>query len=825
MDYKITEIFNQFLKEQESAYEKLEAQVDMIANPCTDYARLFDVGTDFKYRNQYNDSTKEILNSFPPLPNFRDIVTTVAKNKAAKKYISDNANCFVALYIAMFKQEHAKGGFNITIDPDDIRALFKPLGYKNNNVREFRESTKLVTEKIFDKALEQVEDKYKTICFLSGNPGAGKSRSMLDADVRKAINVNNCSIIYNAPMASDDWVNYVRKALDLNFKVKYAQIYNDAETSFKNTIKRGIETDRWVEVDYFTKSYTALQDRPLLLANLFGDKIEYIGINNQGNMIDGKTLDIETANDTFNYSINKEFFTNILAYVHEQLKCIGQESQYDYKRRHAEDKLASIEQDLSYACDILSLQSQQFIQDARTPENAVRQDVQTISSGIRDYVNNESKLLEAVDFDNNSYVHENGEFALLERQYQMNPFITFTGESKLESSKDVASIFKSLETVSMENVYAVYTFKSGENSVVQHISSGSNKASLANPSFMLHAAYKLNADKIYFIHNHPSGVLVPSSQDYNIWESLKKGCDKLGIETGEGIIINTKSGKYATFHHNIYDADNTISADLKTPRKYNVYEFSKLTFSKDYVPDTLTKLQSSLDIAKFISSQRLGDRDKIGYIIANNQLQIVGNFFCADNVINNNNVDKLAKEMVYNCVRFGGDNIIVYGRFEKSKSCSLSESIKACSADHIRLLDIIQETDHELGSYISYNDRYLSMDNSIAYNNNHIGELSSKNGRIDITINTELLSKLTPDENDKIKLNVIRDGNNFHVMTDDVKTGFAFSITLDKTETIECNGKLTMDRSFKIKPQDSDTIIGKKEDEEVKKKQKKGFSL
>jgi len=53
------------------------------------------------------------------------------------------------------------------------------------------------------------------------------------------------------------------------------------------------------------------------------------------------------------------------------------------------------------------------------------------------------------------------------------------------------------------------------------------------------AAFKAGAEEIIVAHNHPSGNLTPSAEDIEATECLRKGCEIVGLEFIDHIIIGS----------------------------------------------------------------------------------------------------------------------------------------------------------------------------------------------------------------------------------------------------------------------------------------------
>ena len=251
---------------------------------------------------------------------------------------------------------------------------------------------------------------------------------------------------------------------------------------------------------------------------------------------------------------------------------------------------------------------------------------------------------------------EDGETCDVERIFTENKYFEFSGVNKIKSYSDVAYIFKQLEDESVENAFAVLV-KRGKPTVI-HLGMGHYTQSMVNKSVLNVAVTRMNPDKIYFVHNHPSGQLKASAQDVRMLQSLQEA---YGSKMADGIIINTRSGQYGVFNEESYttkvDAQTGLS-DTSEAKPLKVYTFSKQVFSKDYQPGR--SLLSSEDVARFVSSHRLGDRKKLGLIISNNN-GITGNIFLPYTDINKDNARSIASDIIYYTSVMGGTHAVMFG--------------------------------------------------------------------------------------------------------------------------------------------------------------------
>jgi len=68
---------------------------------------------------------------------------------------------------------------------------------------------------------------------------------------------------------------------------------------------------------------------------------------------------------------------------------------------------------------------------------------------------------------------------------------------------------------------------------------------------VLRAALLGNADGIILCHNHPSGVPIPSPDDFAATEDVRKGCEAVGIRLVDHVIVTDSHAHWhsMTEHH------------------------------------------------------------------------------------------------------------------------------------------------------------------------------------------------------------------------------------------------------------------------------------
>lgn len=274
-----------------------------------------------------------------------------------------------------------------------------------------------------------------------------------------------------------------------------------------------------------------------------------------------------------------------------------------------------------------------------------------------------------------------GEFAYVERQFSRTGEFSFTGSDRIIDRGDVAYIFRSLEDYSNENVFAVLV-KHGHAKII-HIGMGGPTSSVADMGAIRAGVDAFGADKIYLVHNHPSGNLNPSEPDRRLVRALETafGSD---IKT-EGIIMDTTSGRYTTFDSlrrtETFDRpreESSINTD------HEVYRLNHA--DRSGMPENIVQIKSPQDVKTFLGNLRFGGVKKVSYLILSTNHEIIGHFHTGYTTLEDAG---LAEEIASVAEKFGGTTVVVYGNMEITKSLGLKEALKNKSLNTITLLDVV----------------------------------------------------------------------------------------------------------------------------------------
>ena len=305
-----------------------------------------------------------------------------------------------------------------------------------------------------------------------------------------------------------------------------------------------------------------------------------------------------------------------------------------------------------------------------------------------------------------------GEFCYMERKFSEDKSFVFSAPEHIESMDDVAYIFKQLEKYSVEHSFLALV-KDGKVTVV-HLGMGNATSAIVNMAAARAALDKFNPDMVYFVHNHPSGVLTASIPDVDSLQTLRD-MTKGKVEC-EALIIDTLSGKYAQFG---LDGKSRI---LDLPKGFDnevdvkVQAHDKMEYAPDFTPDNKKQVLRAESVAKYVSSLRVGTGDKVGVLVMNQQNHILANLYLPME----EDMRVLGDDIAGKVVRFGGNRVIVYTNngqmLEVGKA--LEDAIKRRSGNSVRLLDVLRlkkdgdfqalsesvfEADEEYGDKVRYN--------------------------------------------------------------------------------------------------------------------------
>lgn len=274
--------------------------------------------------------------------------------------------------------------------------------------------------------------------------------------------------------------------------------------------------------------------------------------------------------------------------------------------------------------------------------------------------------------------------------------LKFEGSPKIHCAEDVAFLMRALENKNIEHSFAIHVNQDKE-PFLQFVGMGGKAAVMFDIDIVMAGAEVFNPEKIYYVHNHPTGSLSPSEADIRLTKLAKEGFGKIGIDV-EHIIVNTYKNYFT-----VIDTDQRYNKSHSHPRPFeieNAVPIKAFLFDgTKTLMEPIAQVKSSRDAAETIQKFRFSALPKIGLLPLNSSLEVLGNFILPK--INVRNIAELVSKLPQT------KNFILYG----NQSIKNISSIKdALGNFNIELLDYIQVDSNSpsvIEAYKSYADENL----------------------------------------------------------------------------------------------------------------------
>ena len=148
-------------------------------------------------------------------------------------------------------------------------------------------------------------------------------------------------------------------------------------------------------------------------------------------------------------------------------------------------------------------------------------------------------------------------------------------EKKLYSDLVISSPENAVELLGKElasfdrEAVAIINLTSSAKPINAHIASiGTLNSASISPREVFKASILSNAAAFLIMHNHPSGSLKPSQEDYNMTGNLIIASNIMGIPLFDHIIVGFNNG---TLDYHSFRANNEFDYSVKSPLDLNTY--------------------------------------------------------------------------------------------------------------------------------------------------------------------------------------------------------------------------------------------------------------
>ena len=287
-------------------------------------------------------------------------------------------------------------------------------------------------------------------------------------------------------------------------------------------------------------------------------------------------------------------------------------------------------------------------------------------------------------------------YTRLRRLFELKGHLSFMGNERITTLGDVSSLFAFLQDKSVENSFVVMT--RGNESAVIHLSIGTIAGVPVDVIDVQTAAERFGAEKVWFVHNHPSGNIYASKLDMQMHERLR---ELLGHRLQPSVIINTDTGKFGVFDQMKRDSHEvtwyTGEHDKQQRYQIPVYAFDAQCFKEKGL--RRYTFNHSQDVATFLSTQRVGERYKYSLIVINTMSQMNGYYHLPYADLKGVTVSELAEYLKRLCNHSMGRGMIIVG-YDTGELMAMGKQLEAevnrVSQGQIKLFDVIHINERKI---------------------------------------------------------------------------------------------------------------------------------
>ena len=125
-------------------------------------------------------------------------------------------------------------------------------------------------------------------------------------------------------------------------------------------------------------------------------------------------------------------------------------------------------------------------------------------------------------------------------------------ETSIKTPQDAVRLVKKLlETFDRAAFIIINLHKNGRPINMNICSIGTVDLTLVSPREVLKSVILSNASKIIVMHNHPSGDLSPSQDDYMLTQRLSETCQMMGVQVVDHLIVGPSGGFFSFKDHGL----------------------------------------------------------------------------------------------------------------------------------------------------------------------------------------------------------------------------------------------------------------------------------
>ena len=139
-----------------------------------------------------------------------------------------------------------------TLDPNEVRQLFRPLGYTGTNEADYREAERAIYDCLLEKMCRKaLREGRKDLTIVMGPPASGKTTAVRQLDLK-----SSGLICDGIPAGEGSLAELIRSAKALGMeKITVVPVYNDIHSCLKNSLANGSATKHYIGLDQLVSAY------------------------------------------------------------------------------------------------------------------------------------------------------------------------------------------------------------------------------------------------------------------------------------------------------------------------------------------------------------------------------------------------------------------------------------------------------------------------------------------------------------------------------------------------------------------------------------------
>lgn len=227
--------------------------------------------------------------------------------------ITDGAVEWVRPRMQLLKDKYMGSAGN-KLDPDNVRMLFRPIGYVGPNAADYREAENILVGEFYRSMLQKALNLgKKDVVIVTGPPASGKTTAV------NQMKLDKVGLIFDATLTEGDRLEQAvaqAKAAGME-KVTLVMVYNDVVTCFKNDVQRGKNIWRYAALDYLVEAFRNNKGLLEQIYDTYPD-VEIVPVSFAGNQ-PMQRVSIEEALK-WNYTVSDSQLKEMLSFLLDELK-------------------------------------------------------------------------------------------------------------------------------------------------------------------------------------------------------------------------------------------------------------------------------------------------------------------------------------------------------------------------------------------------------------------------------------------------------------------------------------------------------------------------